>query len=114
MSRTTELVFGLIGGIIGFGSGFFALFFGVVDEAVSGGDSEITGLAIAALLFSILGIIGSVVVKFKARIGGWVMIVSGIGGIISISLFYVLPGVLLLIGGGLGAFRKDKKEQAAA
>ena len=43
MSRTTEFVLGLIGGIFGVGGALFAIFFGAVDEAVSGGTSEVTG-----------------------------------------------------------------------
>lgn len=35
LSRTTEFVLGLIGGIFGFGGTFFALAFGAVDKAVS-------------------------------------------------------------------------------
>jgi hypothetical protein len=112
MKRTTEFVLGLIGGIFGFGGGFLSLFFGAVDEAVSG-SSEITSLAWSAIVASIMAIIGSIVVKFKARIGGAMMLISAIWGVISVSLFYVLPGLLLLIA-GLLSFRKPKEEKAAA
>ncbi|SMO73575.1 DUF4064 domain-containing protein [Melghirimyces algeriensis] len=108
MKRTTEFVLGLIGGIIGFGAAFFALFFGAVDEAVSG-SSEVSSLGWAAFLFSILSIVGAVVVKFKAKIGGILMLISGIGGLFSISLFYVLPALLLVIGGLMGVLRKEKQ-----
>ncbi len=111
MKRTTEFVLGLLGGIFGFGAAFFALFFGAVDEAVSG-SSEVIGLGWAALLFSVLAIVGSIVVKFKAKAGGIMMLVSAIGGVISVSLFYVLPGLLLLIAGLMGMIRKDKTEEA--
>jgi len=114
MNRTTEFVLGLLGGIFGFGGALFAIMFGAVDEAVSGGSSEITGLGWAALLFSLLAIVGGVVVKFKPKVGGILMLVSGIGGLISISLFYVLSTLLLVIGGLMGIFRKDKAKQAAA
>jgi Protein of unknown function (DUF4064) len=113
MSRTTEMVLGLLGGIFGFFAAFAGLFFGAVDEAVSG-SQEISNLSAGAFVFSILAIIGAVLVKFKAKLGGWMMIVAGVGGIVSVSLFYVLPGLLLLIGGSLGAFRKDKSKQQAA
>lgn len=113
MKRTTEFVLGLIGGIIGFGGAFFAIFFGAVDEAVSG-SSEVSGLGWAAFLFSILAIIGAVVVKFKAKAGGAMMLISGIGGLVSISLFYALPALLLVIGGLMGLFRKDRKASANA
>lgn len=111
MKRTTEFVLGLLGGIFGFGAAFFALFFGAVDEAVSG-SSEVIGLGWAALLFSALAIVGSIVVKFKAKTGGILMLLAAIGGFISVSLFYVLPGLLLLIAGLMGIFRKEKREEA--
>ena len=105
MSRTTEFVLGLIGGIFGFGGALFAIFFGAVDEAVSGGTSEVTGLGWGAFLFSILAIVGAIVVKINPKIGGTLMLISGIGGIISISMFYVLATVFLVIAGLMGIFR---------
>lgn len=113
MSRTTEMILGILSGIIGFGGAFFALFIGVADEAVNG-SSEVSGLAIAAFVFSILAIVGGVWVKFNAKIGGWMMIVSGIGGTISISLFFLLPLVLLLAGGIMALVRKEKKRENLA
>jgi hypothetical protein len=113
MKRTTEFVLGLIGGIFGFGGAMFALFFGAVDEAVNG-SSDVTGLGWGAILFSILAIVGAVVVKFKAKFGGALMLVSGIGGLICISLFYALPALLLVIGGLMGILRKDKSQQVSA
>lgn len=102
MNRTTEMVLGILGGVIGFGGAIFALMFGAVDEAISGGSSEVSGAGWAAFLFSILAIIAGVVVKFKPKLGGWLMIVSGVGGLISISLFYVLPALLLILAGLMG------------
>ncbi|PLR81330.1 hypothetical protein CVD25_15630 [Bacillus canaveralius] len=101
MKRTTEFVLGLLGGIFGFGGSFFALFVGVWSE-------EISNLGSMAFLFSILAIVGSIVVKFKAKIGGWMLLVSGIGILISISLFGVLPALLLVPAGLMGLLRKDK------
>lgn len=112
MKRTTEFVLGLIGGIFGFGGAFFAIFFGAVDEAVNG-SSDVSSLGWSALLASIVAIIGSIVVKFKARVGGAMMLISAIWGVISVSLFYVLPGLLLLIA-GLLSFRKPKEEKVTA
>lgn len=110
MKRTVEFILGLLGGIFGFGAALFAIFFGAVDEALSGTSSEVTVLGWSALLFSALAIVGSVVVRFKAKMGGILMLVSAIGGVISVSLFYGLPGLLLLIAGLMGVFRKGKSE----
>lgn len=111
MKRNTEFVLGLLGGIFGFGGAILSILFGVVDGAVSGGTSEVETLGWSALLASAVALVGSIVVKFKARIGGTIMLIAGIWGIFSISLFYALPGLLLLLAGGL-AFRKPKAEKA--
>jgi len=108
--RTTEFVLGLLGGIFGFFGALIALFVGGLGGAFGAdGASTIVGLGWAAIAFSILGIVGSVVVKSKAKLGGIFMIISAIGGVISISFFYALSFVLLLIGGLMGVIKKDKK-----
>jgi len=107
--RTTEFVLGLIGGIFGFFGSFIALAVGGIGGAFgASGASTISSLGWFALLFSILGIIGSVVVKHKAKLGGIFMIISAIGGLICISFFYILSFVLLLIAGLMGVIKKDK------
>lgn len=114
MKRTTEFVLGLIGGIFGILSAIVALFIGGVDAAFSStGTSDIVGLGWSAVILSIVGIVGSVVVKSKAKFGGILMIISAIGGLISISMFYILPAVLLLIGGLMGVFKKNKDTSIA-
>ena len=111
MKRTTEFVLGLLGGIFGFLGAIIALFIGGVDAAISNsGESTIIGLGWAAIFLSILGIVGSALVKGKPKLGGILMIISAIGGVISISLFYLLPFVLLMIAGLMGVFRKNKEQ----
>src|SRR5699024_1345427 len=110
MKRTTEFVLGLIGGIFGFIGAIMALFVGGVDAAFSDGTSEVTGLGWAAFIFSILAIVGSVVVRSKAKAGGVLLLISAVGGIISISMFYLVPSVLIAIAGLMGVIRKDKNK----
>lgn len=113
MSRTTEMVLGIFGGLIGFGGAFFALFIGSIDEAVNG-SNEISGLGASAFLFSALAIIGGIVVKFKAKFGGWLMVISGVAILISISLFGVIPALFLIPAGLMGIIRKSKPQSVAA
>ena len=66
--RTLELVLGLLEGIGGLFSEIFALFFGGIDAAITGlGTSFIGSLGVAAILFSILGIVGSILVKQNGK-----------------------------------------------
>ncbi|TGB03494.1 DUF4064 domain-containing protein [Halobacillus salinus] len=113
MSRTTEMVLGILGGLFGFGGAFFALFMGAVDESFNG-TSEISGLGTSAFVFSILAIIGGILVKFKPKAGGWLMLVSGVAILISISLFGVVPALFLIAAGLMGIIRKEKKQTEAA
>jgi len=109
VKRTTEFVLGLLGGIFGFFGAVFALIIGGVDAALSSsGTSEIIGLGWGAMLFAILGIIASVVVRSTAKVGGALLLVSGIGGLICISFYYILPAVLLVIAGLMGLIKKNK------
>ena len=109
--RTTEFVLGLLGGIFGFFASIFALAVGGLGKAFNAsGASTISYLGWFALLFSVLAIVGSVVVQHKPKLGGAFMLISAIGGIISISFFYALSFILLLIGGLMGIFKKDSKK----
>lgn len=109
MNRTAEFVLGLIGGIFGFIAAILALMVGGIDAAFSdSGTSEVTGLGWAAFLFSALAIVGSVVVRSKPKVGGILLIISAIGGFISIFMFYLISAVLIIIAGIMGVVRKDK------
>ncbi|PEO87291.1 hypothetical protein CN558_10585 [Bacillus wiedmannii] len=109
MKRTAEFVLGLIGGIFGILCAFIALFIGGLGSALEAdGANTVIGLGWGAVALSVLGIVGSVMVRSKAKVGGIMMTIAAIGGFICISLIYLLPGVLLLIGGLMGIFRKDK------
>ncbi|HDX9614390.1 TPA: DUF4064 domain-containing protein [Bacillus toyonensis] len=109
MKRTAEFVLGLIGGIFGILCAFIALFIGGLGSALEAdGANTVIGLGWGAVALFVLGIVGSVMVRSKAKVGGIIMTVAAIGGFICISLIYLLPGVLLLISGLMGIFRKDK------
>lgn len=114
MKRTAEFVLGLIGGIFGILCAFIALFIGGLGSALEAdGANTVIGLGWGAVALSVLGIVGSVMVRSKAKVGGIMMTVAAIGGFICISIIYLLPGVLLLIGGLMGIFRKDKATVSA-
>lgn len=106
--RTVEFTLGILGGIFGFLGAGFILFFGSIYSSLGGKDASIlVSSGWAAVLFAILGITGAALVKNKAKLGGAFMIISAIGGIISISFMYALSFVLLLIAGIMAILRKD-------
>ncbi|GIP19944.1 DUF4064 domain-containing protein [Paenibacillus sp. J22TS3] len=98
---------GLIAGIFGIIASVLAMMVGGMDAAFSStGTSQITGLGISALLFSILGIVGAAMTKTKPKVAGWLMLISGIAGFISIFMFYILSAVLFVVGGFMGILSK--------
>lgn len=112
MKRTVEFIFGLIGGIIGFICALAALFIGGIGEAFNAEGAETVGnLGVAAIVFSIIAIIGAALVKSKPKFAGVLFVISAIGGFISISMFYILPGILILIAGIMALFKKEQEDK---
>jgi uncharacterized membrane protein SirB2 len=58
-----------------------------------------------------LAIVGAIVVKINPKIGGTLMLISGIGGLISISMFYVLATVFLVIAGLMESSARINKKK---
>ncbi|GAW28947.1 DUF4064 domain-containing protein [Carboxydocella sp. ULO1] len=112
MSRTAELILGLLGGILGLIASFIALFIGGVGSAFNAqGAGTVVSLGWSAALLSILAIVGSVMVKSKPKTAGIMFLIASIGGVISISAFYIIPGILIFIAGIMALVRKDKNKQ---
>jgi len=109
VTRVASLILGLIGGIAGFGGAVFALFVGGIDAAFSvSGTSSIVGLGIAAIFFSLLGLVGGALALNKPKIAGIMMLIAAIGGLISISWGYVVAFPVLLVGGILALVSQKK------
>ena len=105
---TVEFILGLIGGIIGFLAGGVAIIVGSLGSAFAlSGASDVIGLGVGAIIFSIIGIIGAAIVKSKTKIAGYLMIISAIGGLICISAFYILSFILLIIAGIMAVRYKE-------
>ncbi|OGY24696.1 MAG: hypothetical protein A2Y57_00475 [Candidatus Woykebacteria bacterium RBG_13_40_7b] len=90
---------GIIGAIAGLIAGFFALGVQGVGDAFGAQGPDITGNGIVAILASVAGLIGTVLVFSKPKIAGGVMIGSGIVGLVATSLFYIIALIFLGIGG---------------
>lgn len=111
--RTAEFVLGLIGGIFGIIGGILALTIGGAAVAFGAkGGATVGVLGFVAMLLSILGIVGAAIVKKNSKLGGVFMTIAAVGGVICISAFYILPGILLIIAGLMGLIKKSSKAAA--
>ncbi|AJG61748.1 hypothetical protein ABE42_39400 [Bacillus thuringiensis] len=116
MTNKFEFILGLIGGILGILFSSFAIFIGFISDLGPIMDST-TGeiptnttmiLGSISLIASILGIIGSILIKTKRTLGSLIMIISAIVGFLCISIVYILPGIFFLISSLMIIFRKNK------
>jgi hypothetical protein len=105
-SRTAEMILGVLGGIFGIFSGIFAVFVGGMGGAFgASGASTITGLGMSAIILGIIGIVGGAIVNKNINAAKYLMLFSGIVGFIAISAFWIIAGIMLIVGGIL-ALRK--------
>jgi hypothetical protein len=97
--RTAALVLGLIGGIIGLFAGGFAIVVGGIGTAVQTDRAgTVVVLGFIALGLAIVGIVGGALAQAKPRVAALLMLIAGIGGFIAVSLFWIVSGLLLIIG----------------
>ncbi|MDO5811316.1 MAG: hypothetical protein Q4Q37_09485 [Methanobrevibacter sp.] len=100
VSRTFEMVTGLIGSVIGIFSGSFLIFL------ESFGHVHTPFLGLIAIIASILGIISSYYVKTNAELAGVGFIIATMFVILGSDYINVLSAIFLLVAGISALFRK--------
>ena len=100
VSRTFEMVMGIIGSIIGIFSGSFLIFL------ESFGQAHTPFLGMVAIIASILGIISSYYVRTNAEVAGVGFIIATMFVIVGSAYINVLSAIFLLIAGISALFRK--------
>lgn len=109
MSRRAEMILGVIGGIFGVLFGMFAVMVGGIGDAFDVSEaSTVSSLGLGAVILGVLGIVGGAVVNKNKKMAGGLMLACGILGFIAISMFWIIPGLLLIIGGILTFLTKDE------
>lgn len=109
--RGGVLALGIIGAIAGLFAGLFALGVQGVGEAFDASGPDIGSNGIVAILASIVGLVGAILVFKKPWLAGWLMIGSAIVGLVATSLFYIIATVFLGIGGILALTIKQKEKE---
>ena len=100
VTRTFEMVFGLIGSVIGIFSGSFLIFV----ESLSQVHAPFLGLL--AILAAILGIISSFYVKKNNEVAGVGFIIATMFVILGADYINVISAIFLIIAGVSALFRK--------
>ena len=100
VTRTFEMVFGLIGSVIGIFSGSFLIF------VESLGQAHAPFLGLLAILAAILGIISSFYVKKNNEVAGVGFIIATMFVILGADYINIISAIFLIIAGVSALFRK--------
>lgn len=100
ISRTFEMVMGIIGSIIGIFSGSFLIFL------ENFGQAHTPFLGLVAILASILGIASSYYVNTNSEVAGVGFIIATMFVIVGSAYINILSAIFLLIAGISALFRK--------
>jgi hypothetical protein len=107
------MVLGIIGGVFGFFAALFALAVGGISSAanVSGG-GRVVALGYAAFFVSVMAIVGGALAPKMPKAAAILLLLTGVGGFVCVSAFWLLSGPLLIVGALLAFLgRKIAPEQ---
>ncbi|MFV2046297.1 hypothetical protein ACEWK1_02870 [Metabacillus sp. YM-086] len=104
MRRVLVVLLGLLGCSMGIGLSLIALAMGEANSLSAAQDTGIT-----SILYSGLATIGFIIIKFKPKLGGWLMIIGGFiifGQFQNLGLIATVP---LVVSGIIGMTIKQKQ-----
>ena len=97
--RESAFGLGVAGGIVGFIAAMFEFFIDALGQATNAnGASTVSGLAWLAFVAAVLGIVGGALAISKSRAAAGMMLAACVAGFAAASVFWVIAGVLLLVG----------------
>ncbi|WP_311543651.1 hypothetical protein [Streptomonospora wellingtoniae] len=112
---TTALVLGIVGGVFGIISALLALLAGGLGAAFEAeGSGEVVGLGFAAVFIGVVGIVGGALARGASKTAALLLLLSGLGGFIAVSMAWLVAGPLLIIGAFLAWFGRRKMRAARA
>jgi hypothetical protein len=96
--RIAAMVLGIIAAVLGLLAALLALTVGGIGSAFKAeGAAMVVSLGWSSLIFVFLGFVGAGFALAKPKLSGAILLISGIGFIISISFFAIISGPLFLI-----------------
>lgn len=103
------LLIGLVGGLIAVVQSLMDFFYGETSKTSS---LHITTGTIGALVFSVIALSASAIVRKWPKVGGMMMLIGGIGGFVCVQMTFLAPGAVLLLAGIIGVFSSKSEPPA--
>jgi hypothetical protein len=110
--RIAAMILGILGGLTGLVAATFALSLGGINSAVGGTadtTSTMSGLGAAAFAFSVLALVGAGLAMAKPRLSALLLLIAGLGTLISVSWFAIFPTPLELIASLLAFLGRGRR-----
>jgi hypothetical protein len=113
--RVAALILGIVGGVLGLIASILAITVGGIGHAVGASNADqVTGLGFLAFACTIVGFVGAGLALAKPRMAALLLLIAGVVGFISISVFWLLSGPFLLVGALLAFLGRGSKAPVAA
>ena len=113
--RLAALITGLVGAVAGFVGAIVALVAGGIAGALEVQEgATVAALGLAALLASVVGLVGASLSMTRPRAAAGLMVLSAVVGVFTISVAYALATVLLLIAAILAFLGRREADRRPA
>jgi hypothetical protein len=107
--RAAAKALGVVGGVFGIIFGIVALLVGGMGVAFAAeGGATVGALGFIAILLAIAAIVGGALANGHRLASTILLLVPGVIGFVCISVFWILPGILLIVGGALEILARGK------
>ena len=111
---TTAAALGIAGGVLGIIAGLVAMIVGGAGVLLFANGAQIMWLSALGVLLGIGGVIGATMTNNNPEMATLLMAITGFGGFVALSLFWILPGALLVIGAVIAWSARPSDQRAAA
>lgn len=109
-----EGLLGFLGAALGIAFSLMVLTIPGISQALEEESVAFYILTSGALILSAIGLVGSFIVSHKPRMGGVMMVAAAIGGTMSVSMMFLVPIMLLALGGLIALVNYEEAETEKA
>ncbi|KNF07838.1 protein of unknown function DUF4064 [Gottschalkia purinilytica] len=107
--KKTVFTLGLIGGIIAIMISLGMFIWGGIQPSNYEFGRQIMTSGAISIIFSVMGLVSSILAEKNNKLFGILLILSAIGGLFTTLFFYVIPAILFIIAGILALIPEKNK-----
>ena len=98
LKSNAALTLSILGAVVGVGAGILVMLVGGAGLLFAAEALRVVWLGAIAIVLSLLGIVGGGLTSDNPELATILLVIVGLGGFVALSVFWLLPGALFLIG----------------